>query len=131
MPPGCDGGTGSRLLVGPRRPGCGRTWRSRGGGLCLSGPPAFRQPRLAPVPPGVQTGADGVTLLDQSPWVERGHAFHLQLQIRASDPSHEYVALQEFNALVTRTGFDAALTGDIGEYTSYPPITVALSQLPV
>jgi hypothetical protein len=63
---------------------------------------------------------DGVTLLDQTPWVLRQGVFHLRLQISASDQAHEQLRVIAYPRLVTRTDFDAALTGQLRGYPVYP-----------
>jgi len=90
---------------------------------------ANSRPASGALAPGVQAGADGVTLLAQSPWVESGHDFHLQLQITAHDPAREYVDVQAFSRLETRTAFDEALTGDITGYADAPPVNLDLGKL--
>jgi hypothetical protein len=82
----------------------------------------------ASVAPGVQSGSDGVTLLYQTPWVLRQGMFHLRLQISASDLAHEQLRVIAYPRLVTRTDFDAALTGQLRGYPVYP-LTIDVSNL--
>jgi Family of unknown function (DUF6049) len=79
--------------------------------------------------PGVQQGPDRVTLLSQSPWVEPGQSFHLQLEITAPQPAHEYLSLQQYGVLVPRSYFDEALSGDIAEPEQGAAETFPLSTL--
>jgi hypothetical protein len=83
----------------------------------------------ASVPPGVQSGTDAVTLLQQTPWVLRHGIFHLRLQVSASDPN-EQLRVTVYSHLVTRTDFDAALSGQFNGYPVYP-LTLSLDSLPV
>ena len=110
---------------GPARAGT----QEPGTGLHPAVPGPSSPPAATSVAPGVQSGTDSITLLGQSPWVEGGHDFHLQLQITAHDPAHEQIVVQGYSQLLTRTGFDEALSGQINEYVVYSP-TVALTKLP-
>jgi hypothetical protein len=78
---------------------------------------------------GVQTGNDQVTLLGQSSAVGPGQTFHLRLQVDARDPTHEFLAVQQYSLLADRSYFDEALSGHMTGYAEGPPATYKLTSL--
>ncbi|MGH9115335.1 MAG: hypothetical protein ACRDWW_05835, partial [Acidimicrobiales bacterium] len=114
-PLGATPAAGASAATGPSRAGPAS--------LAAAGAPA------ASFAPGVATGADGLTLLAQSPWVGSGQAFRMRLGVTASDPSGERLVVSVYRRLMTRTGFDNAAAGRLASspaYTTSPLDLVAL-----
>jgi hypothetical protein len=81
-------------------------------------------------PPGIVKGADAVTLLAQPAWlVAPSGVFRLRLLVSAHDPAAEQIRVNVYARLTTRTGFDDALTGQLGQAVIYP-LGLDLSKLP-
>jgi hypothetical protein len=80
--------------------------------------------------PEIVRGADAVTLLAQPAWLSApSGVFRLRLQVSARDPSSEQIRVNVYARLTTRTGFDNALGGQVGQAIIYP-LTLDLSKLP-
>ncbi len=79
---------------------------------------------------GVATGPPSVVLLAQTPWVQGNGTFRLRLQITASDPSTDRLAVQAYTRLTTRTDFDDAKQGNMNGFVWYTAGPVSLSTLP-
>lgn len=101
--------------------------------LSANGLPGAAFGDASPPPPaisgGVASGADGISVLAQSPWVTSGQTFQLRLQISADDPATDKLSVQVFSRLTTRTDFDNASRGHVPGSLRYPQV-VPLSQLP-
>jgi Family of unknown function (DUF6049) len=78
----------------------------------------------------VQTGPPEVTLLSQSPWVEKNGTFRLRVQLSALDPSSDRLVINGFERLGNRTDFDRALQGQMVSTAWYSTGQIALSSLP-
>ncbi|HYA45465.1 MAG TPA: DUF6049 family protein [Acidimicrobiales bacterium] len=74
-------------------------------------------------------GPDNLRLLSQTPWVGPGPSdFQLRLQVTASQPAGESLALIVYDALTSRSAFEAAADGDVhGPY--YVPAPLPLGSL--
>jgi hypothetical protein len=75
--------------------------------------------------PGIVTGADAVTLLAQPAFLAAPSGeFRLRLLVSAHDPASEQIRVNVYARLTTRTGFDNALAGQVGQafpiYSIYP-----------
>jgi hypothetical protein len=80
--------------------------------------------------PGIVKGADAVTLLAQPAWLAApSGVFRLRLLVSAHDPATEQIRVNVYARLTTRTGFDDALTGQLGQAIIYP-LTLDVSRLP-
>jgi hypothetical protein len=78
---------------------------------------------------GVGKGADAVTLLAQPAWLAApSGVFRLRLLVSAHDPANEQIRVNVYARLTTRTGFDDALTGQLGQAIIYP-LTLDVSKL--
>ncbi|MGH9056170.1 MAG: DUF6049 family protein [Acidimicrobiales bacterium] len=116
------------------------------GVMAATGAPPARVPADGPVPagpsglpaaglagasfaPGVTTGADGLTLLAQSPWVGSGQEFHMRLGVSATDPSGERLVVSVYRRLMTRSGFDNAAAGRLAGSPAYTTAPLALLAL--
>lgn len=113
-----------------------RTWLPLGFAfvvLSANGLPGAAFGDAGPPPPavsgGVVSGANGISVLAQSPWVTSGQTFQLRLQITADDPATDKLSVQAFSRLTTRTDFDNASRGHVPGSVRYPQV-LPLSQLP-
>jgi hypothetical protein len=79
---------------------------------------------------GIETGPPTVALLGQTPWVEQSGIFRLRLEVTASDPSVDRLAVQAYTRLTTRTDFDDAKQGNMNGFVWYTAGPLSLSSLP-
>jgi hypothetical protein len=75
------------------------------------------------------TGLAPVSLLAQTPWVEKSGVFQLRLAIPGGVPAGDHLEAQAYTRLTTRTDFDQALNGQPKGFIWYSTGPLALPRL--
>jgi hypothetical protein len=86
-------------------------------------------PILPAGPARAATGLGQVSLLTQTPWVEKSGVFRLRLALPAGVPAGDHLEIQAYTRLTTRTDFDGALKGAPPGFVWYSTGPLAVSAL--
>lgn len=90
---------------------------------------ASPRPAAAAGPAPLPSGAFGVQLLSQTPWVQSSGQFGMRVAVNAVSPTTDRLQVRYFPQLITRTNFDLAADGQIRSYPFYTA-SAQLSKLP-
>ncbi len=104
------------------------TWsRLVGAALVLSA--ALLLPALPTGSARAATGLAPVSLLSQTPWVQKSGIFQLRLAFPGGVPAGDHLEAQAYTRLTTRTDFDQALNGQPQGFIWYSTGPLALARL--
>jgi Family of unknown function (DUF6049) len=104
------------------------TWSRLGGAVLMAG--AILLVPGWPAPARAATTTARVSLLGQTPWVEKSGVFRLRLQLPAAIPSGDHLEVQAYTRLTNRTDFDGALEGTPEGFVWYSTGALGPSALP-